>query len=221
MRFLMLSALAATALSSACYIDVDNDDHRRTGSLTLQYSFGGLDCTSAGVDRIDIRVIGSRDDYVDTLRCRAFERGVTIDGLLEGTYDVSIEGRSYDGDVIYALDTASVRVRGFTSQSYDVDVPDVSGALTIYWTFAGSGRCGEVFDLRVLLVDPDGFVYDDDTYDCEFGGITYDVLPSGRWRLSLDALDSRGRVVYRASDLDLRVLARSSNEYTVDLTEVR
>lgn len=221
MRIPAITAILTAALgSSACYVTVDDTrPHARTGDLTLRYSFDGRDCIAAGVDRIaiDVRGIVSRDRYTDTLSCSSFVDGVTIENLIEDEYEVTIEGRTFSGDLLYSLDRRTIGVVAYTHQEYDFDLFGSTGSLTVYWTFDGYGDCGMVDDVRVRLIDPEGFVYDDARYNCEYGGIVYDVLSSGRWRITLEGMSFGGRVLYRMADHDIEVIPSASNEYTIDL----
>lgn len=217
---LLLSALAITLLGSACYTYVEPAPYDDFGSLTIEYTFGGLSCRAAGVDRIYIEVDGTRDGDAFDVSCAEFDYGITIDNLRDGRYDVYIEGKDIDGNLLYsARDTA--RVVAYSHQVYTIDAGFETGQLTIYWTFEGSGRCDDIRSLRVRLHDGNGYVYDDDTYDCTFSGLVYDLMPKGAWYLDLDAIDFGNRVTYRATDVALYVEANAGNDYTVDLFEVR
>lgn len=210
------------AFATGCYVEVHDTDPPgyRTGDLTLRYDFEGRSCLSAGVHRISVRLDGLDHGEVlrDSFDCARYEAGVTFEGLREDTYEVRIEGRDVSGALVYSLEEPRlVDVVWASHREYDVAVPGTGGALTLYWTFEGWGGCGEVDELRVRLTDPDGYVYDDARYACDFGGVTYDVLAHGIWQVSLDGLDRFGRVLYRAGPRNVVVIGGASNEYTIDL----
>lgn len=217
---LLLSALATTLLGSACITHVETDPYDDFGSLTIEYTFGGLSCRDAGVDRVYVEVDGTRDGDAFTVSCAEFDYGITIDSLRDGRYDVYIEGKDIDGNLLYST-RDSVRVDAFAHQVYTIDVGFETGQLTVYWTFEGSGRCDDIRSIRIRLHDGNGYAYDDDTYDCDFGGLVYDLMPKGVWYLDIDAIDFGNRITYRASDVALFVESNASNDYTVDLIEVR
>src|SRR5688572_32862956 len=75
--------------------------------------------------------------------------------------------------------------------------PD-STALTMYWTFEGSGACLDVVDVHVTLRDPYGDVYDDDFYPCGLDGLVYDDIIYGEWDVELTALDEDDFILYDA-----------------------
>lgn len=212
-------------VGTGCYLEIDDGPvGYRTGDLTLRYSFGGAYCLDAGVHRIAVRLEGQRrgEVYRDSFSCARYEDGVTFEGLREDTYDVEIEGRDANGGLLYLLDSGrSVEVIWGSHQEYDVEVPDTGGALGVYWTFDGEGRCGEVYDVRVELYDSDGFVYDDALYPCDYGGVIYDVLAHGVWTVYLDGLDAMGRSVYRSGSRNVVVIRGAQNDYTIDLSSMR
>ena len=219
-------ALAATAFAltgSACYVELNDPYDADRGDLTLRYRFDGLRCDDAGVHRISVRLDGERygETYRDDVSCAGFAWGITLEDLQQDTYRVQIEGRDAMGTVLYRVQGARVEVRWATHQEYDVEVPSAGGSLTLYWTFDGSGACGAVQDVRVTLEDPDGFVYDDARYLCEYGGVAYDGLIQGLWRLTLDGLDGMDRLVATAGPQNVVVIGAADNIYTLDLGSVR
>ncbi len=218
---LLLASLALPLLGSACVVGVEDpyyDDGR--GSLTIEYTFGGRSCFDAGVDRIFVDVSGTRDGDSFSLTCAEYDYGVTIDHLREGSYDVYIEGKDVDGNVLFES-RDRVSVVAYAHQTYVIDVDNETGSLTIYWTFDGSGRCGDIERLRVRLHDGRGYVYDDASYDCVYEGIVYDAMPKGTWFLDIDSVDYSGRLIDRATDIAVFVEAGSTNAYTVDLSGSR
>lgn len=102
------------------------------------------------------------------------------------------------------------------------DPPPISrGDLGLYWTFDGFGACGGVEDVRVTLVDPDGFVYDDALYPCDYEGVVYEELDEGFWSVELDGIDRYGRVQYRSGVQTVDIIGNANNDYTIDLGVAR
>lgn len=226
-----LQALAVTTAlfaTSGCYLEVVDDGPSypsfTRGDLTLRYAFDGRTCQQAGVDRIALRLDGTRTSevYRDNVACDAFVHGITIEDLREDTYQVSIEARDTYGTLLYSLASArQVEVIAGVHQEYDVALSSPGGTLTVYWTFDGFGGCGTVHQLRVQLVDPDGFIFDDADYSCDFGGVSYDGLSEGLWNLRLDGIAMDGRVLFRSEPRNLVVIRGANNDYTVDLSSYR
>lgn len=95
--------------------------------------------------------------------------------------------------------------------------PIRTGDLGLYWTFDGFGGCGVVEEVRVTLLDPDGFIYDDALYDCDYEGVVYEDLDEGFWSVDLDGIDRYGRVQYRSGPQTVDVIGEAHNDYTIDL----
>ncbi len=229
MRSLHALALTTALLgTSACYVEVvDNDgppSHAWTGDLTLRYDFDGLRCDEAGVHRIAIRLDGRRtgEVYRDNIDCDDYAHGVTIEYLSEDSYDVSLEGRDAQGVLLYALESSTaVQVVAGAHQEYDLRIVSQGSGLTLYWTFEGLGSCGIVDEVQVQLTDPDGFIFDDSRYPCEYGGVSYDAMMEGLWALDIDGVAADGRVHYRAAPRNLVIIEGANNDYTIDLDSYR
>ncbi len=228
---LALASLIPLALSSACVVVTDDDrrnppppstiDH---GTLTVEFNFEGRLCDVAGVDIIDVDVIGQTmgDAYRDSLNCQNYRDGLVIEDLRVDDYEVSVTGKSNAGDVLYETETFSVvRVGPTANNLITVDALGLGGDLTVYWTFEGRGLCGDIFDVRVTTRDPDGFIYDDALYPCDFGGVVYEHVIDGLWTVDVDALDDTGRLLYQTYDRGVVVIRNANNDYTLDLDRVR
>ncbi len=92
------------------------------------------------------------------------------------------------------------------------------GDLSVSWTFDGYGDCGDVVDVHIVLVDPDGFTYDDSRYDCSLAGVVYEQVDEGWWTIELTGLDVFDRVLYRSETSDVFIEANADNGYDIDLT---
>lgn len=206
-------AVALSAALGACRVEVSAS----RGDLAINYSFDGDDCVAVGVDTIDL-IVTAREGSTSrttTSSCAHDSWQVTLLDLPEGDYDVDVEGYDASGALLYD-GHAIITVVGGTLQEYDLVAPPSEGSLAVYWTFAGSDSCLDVYDVHLLLVDPFGDIYDEAIYPCDYGGITYDSLIAGRWLVSLYALDAYGGLLYAAEDRPVLVEAYSHNERTVD-----
>jgi hypothetical protein len=94
--------------------------------------------------------------------------------------------------------------------------PVARGDLSIAWTFDGFGWCGEVEDVRLTLIDPEGFIYDDTRYGCGVESILYEQVDEGWWTIDLEGIDRYGRIIY-AGSAELWVAGNAYNEYDIDL----
>lgn len=90
------------------------------------------------------------------------------------------------------------------------------GDLSVAWTFDGFGDCGDVRDVHILLIDPDGFIYDDTRYSCAVSSIVYEAVDQGWWSVELSGIDRYGRTIYFDSE-DIWVEANAFNEFDLDL----
>lgn len=216
-----LALTTALLATSACYVEIDGDGPDAwTGSLTLRYAFDDMTCEQAGLDRIALRLEGRRtqDVYTESVDCARFVDGILFEDLREDTYSVQIEGIDAMGNTIYALeDGAVVDVEAFIDQEYFYEVPAIGADLTVQWIFAGAGACGDVDALQVKLIDPEGYIYDDATCPCDFGGLTYEGIREGLWNISLDGLSASGRVLYRSPAQNIAIIPDAHNNYTIDL----
>lgn len=206
--------LVAGLTLGACYGASD-------GELIVAYTFEGGDCFDSGVDTVVIEVRESRRGRVvrtADVYCDTGETGLSFFGLSAGRYIVQIEGFDADGFLLY--DNApgeSVWVDARVDQFYDIDVGGSVGDLTAFWIFEGSSWCGDVVDVRVIIEDPFGVLFEDADYPCDFGGVSYDNLIAGVWRLSLRGLGASGQVLLRADNRFLRVIAYDEVEYELNL----
>ena len=205
-------ALAAFTLSG-CICVVPSQ-----GDLTVFYTFGGETCAAAGVDaiRIDVLGVGSTTDSAALdVDCAAFPEGATIKNLKLGRYEVTIEGW-VGNELRYQETFTDIQVKAGDNE-YDLDVDSITGTLTLFWTFDGSGACGQVQDVRVMVTAPDGTLFDDARYPCSGKGVTYDFVPAGDYTVSMDGIDGTGRIVYRSQVYTATVVAGKVNEYIIDL----
>ena len=217
---LAIFGLLPLVIGTGCQVYVDDGPRTRLGDLTIRYTFDHADCDQAGVDRIrvDIRGIDEGDGYFDTVSCSSYRFGITIENLREDRYEVTVEGLSRQGDVLYSNPTTDV-VDVFRGEEHEYTIATigVGGALRVFWTFDGSGFCGAVTEIRVTAVDPDGVLFDDARYPCDFEGVEYSSVQDGLWTVSMDALDDTGRILYQTRDRGVVVIRGADNSYTLDL----
>ena len=108
----------------------------------------------------------------------------------------------------------------FIAVEDDVDVVDpvpARGDLGIYWTFDGYYDCGVVDEVRVTLIDPYGYEYDDSRYGCAIGGLVYEEVDEGWWTIELTGYDRYGRITYGSGPVDVYVNAFAHNEFDIDM----
>jgi hypothetical protein len=91
------------------------------------------------------------------------------------------------------------------------------GDLSLYWTFDGFTGCGSVRDVRAIVYDADGILYDDSVYSCVFEGASYTDVIEGNWTVELYGLDGGGRVIYESTSRRVLVIGNADNQFTIDL----
>lgn len=219
-------AILPALFLSACIFEIHEDGNYQDdyADLTLNFTFDGLDCEAAGVDRIRVDVQGlyMGDVFRDDLSCRSYRNGLLIENLYPDTYEVTIDGFDALGNQIYRMNQPQrLEVSSWRYEQYTLDVPSEApvnaGTLTVYWTFDGDGACNTVQDIRAVLIDENGVLYDDARYPCDFGGIAYDDLPAGLWTIELTAIDAMGRTEFKSPEQNIVVFANAANDYTLDL----
>ncbi len=210
----VMVGMGVGSLCAACV--VSEDDGSAYGDLTFLYDFQGLDCQEAGVDSVDFYLDGDRGGTASA-STECAPRYFTFVDLLEDDYWATIDGYDSGNGLLYS-GTFRVEVFGNSGHEVSVSLPPAAGGLTFYWTFAGSAACFDVVDVHVLLYDPFAAVYDDAFYPCQQGGVVYDDVMAGGWRVWLDALDSHDFVLYSAHNIPLYVDAGEANVYEIDLT---
>ncbi len=203
--------------------EVDVDAEALFGSLTVYWSsFDGVAgsgrCSAAEVE--DVRaVLYSPDGSLaldEVFDCTY--GGIVWDYLSPGEWEIVLNGLDDDGNTVYAGE-AFVLVEAGEKLVYEVDLDMIVGDLTFFWRFDGSTRCGNVEGIQVRLYDPWDYLYDSYFYDCDLGGLTYRGLYAGEWRVVLDGLDGRGRIIYRTDDAGVLMDVEEGLhlEYYVDL----
>ncbi|RMG19353.1 MAG: hypothetical protein D6729_05515 [Deltaproteobacteria bacterium] len=211
-RIGLVATLVALAFSG-CICVVQS-----TGDLVVFYRFGGQTCDAAGVDRIVLDVEGTggtNDSAQQEVDCATFPEGVRFKNLRLGTYTVTVEGWA-GTELRYQQTFTGIEVKPGDNE-YDLDVAANFGTLKLFWTFAGSGQCGQVQDVRVMVTGPDLLLFDDARYPCSGQGVTYDFAPAGTYHVEMDGIDATGRIIYRSSVYEAEVIAGQVNEYVIDL----
>ncbi len=94
------------------------------------------------------------------------------------------------------------------------------GDLSVFWTFDGFSGCGSVRDVRAIVLDRDGTLYDDSMYSCAFEGATYTNVVEGTWTVELYGLDGAGRAIYESTARRVLVIGNADNQFTIDLGAV-
>lgn len=210
------------ATLSGCYLAVDADYYDdEYGDVVISYTFDGLPCDRADVDRIEISLVGEvyGDAYYDTLDCGRFRDGVIVYDMYSDQYELIVVGLSADGRALYSMERPrSLYVAPGTQNEVLVYLLSATGSLGVSWSFSGTAGCGEVVDVRVTLRDPSGALYDDARHPCDSGGVEYVFLEPGRWTVELQALNDVGRVIFRLAAREIVVEERAFNEYNFILS---
>jgi hypothetical protein len=139
----MLSLAAAACGPSRAEVEVD-------------WTFGGLSCADAGVDRIDFAVAGevvSPDHYT----CVEAGVGASLGSFLDGNYQLTVSGFDPAGNLVYQT-TQTIQVRGTRKNVFPIDLPQVAqftGDVTLHWTFGGQSCAAANVDHVTIFVDPD------------------------------------------------------------------
>lgn len=207
----LIPLIACLPLTSAC--DYDEADAR------FRVEFDGLTCEDAGVDVAEVTIERQGGAFLSsaTVQCIGDSLDFTLSDVEEGTYLVSLTAFDADGRLLYDNDDGDIVFLDDGFSLVDIDVPPSTGDLTIFWTFEGDDRCGAVDDVSVLLEDPFSSVFDDADYPCDFGGVTYDQIIAGLWRVSLRGRNGDNQILFRADGRDVRVVANTDSRVTIDL----
>ena len=215
--------LGVASMAAGCYIDVDGDLYSDGyGDVTIDYTFDGLQCDQAGVDRIRIALEGRTfgDAFYDTVRCAGFRDGVVVYDMFADEYDLYVDGLARDGSVLYASNRPTfVRVRDNASNFASVNLGYAAADLALTWSFPGNTQCSEVAVVAVTLRDPDGFIYDDSRYPCGLGRVEYGGVLPGQWSVEMRAFDASDGLVFRLRESVFRVVDQSFNEYSFVLND--
>lgn len=223
MRSIRLLGLAAIFfLASGCII-VGNGGggNGQTASLTVTYTFGGLDCQAAGVNQIRLQVTGvtTTDTADQTESCATFPQGAKLTGFSVGdTYQIMVSGLDASGNPLLQMSTPTEVTIAAGGSTVAVDVP--AGSLTINWTdFNGVTSCATagVSQVEIDLYDPSGALYDNTAYSCADTGETYPALAPGAWSAQLFGLDANGNSLFASTQQQTSVVTDQSNAYDFSL----
>ncbi len=212
-RWQLTLGVLAGSLGLACVAVVE--DTVGLGDLTLTYDFDGLGCAAAGVASVDFALTGDRGG-LDGVSVDCEPAYYTFLDLPADGYRVNIEAYDPAEGLLYSASFRTTVPRN-SAGNINVSLRPAVGALTLYWTFAGSTDCLSVDEVYVELRDPFDVLFDSTYYRCDQAGVSYGDVITGEWRVSLDALSSSNILLYRATDVPFYVDAGEDNAYDIDL----
>lgn len=163
-RLLFLAALAAAA--AAC------GPTRQWVPVEVDWTFGQKFCDAAGVDTIQIDVVGevlTPNQYT----CAAAGQGVSLGNFETGPYQVTVTGLDSGGNIIYQT-TQDVQVARGNPYVIQIDAAPTTGDVQLAWTFAGKTCDGA--GVQSVRVSVDGQVITDaqNNPDLPCKGSTFD-----------------------------------------------
>src|SRR5512140_496526 len=104
----MLSLAAAACGPSRAEVEVD-------------WTFGGLSCADAGVERIDFSIAGEVLSP-DSFTCVQAPVGAGLGSFLNGNYQLTVSGFDSAGNLVYQT-TQTIQVRGTRLNKFPIDLP--------------------------------------------------------------------------------------------------
>jgi hypothetical protein len=205
----MLSLAAAACGPSRAEVEVD-------------WTFGGLSCADAGVDRIEFSIAGevlSPDHFT----CVQAPVGASLGGFLNGNYQLTVSGFDAAGNLVYQT-TRTIQVRGTRLNQFPIDLPQVAqftGDVTLHWTFAGKSCAAAGIPVVHVSVD-NQVITDGNTADlpCSSAGIdgtTITPLSQGQHSFDIVGVDANGNSKYALNGLLVTVAAGQNNVVSPDL----
>ena len=128
MRRLLIAAALATA-AAAC------GPTRGVVPLEVDWTFGGTDCLSAGVSKIQIDIDGETLTP-NQFTCAEAGQGADLGEFLSGVYTTTVTGFDAGDNIVYQS-TRSIGVRPGVRNVIPFDAAPVTGTASLRWTFAG------------------------------------------------------------------------------------
>ncbi len=194
-----LFALAALALVAAACEPARRD-------VQINWTFGGQNCSQAGVATIEIDIGGQYLDpgqFACTDNAGNVTTGVDLGRFLTGAYDMAVVGYDASGNIVYETEQTLYVREDQSPNVVSVDVPAYSstgggeGSLTLLWTFGGQS-C-DAAGVGVVNVSIDGTPVTDDNNNpdipCDWrgtDGVTIAPLDTGTHSVVIGATSSNG-----------------------------
>jgi hypothetical protein len=117
---LLAAFLCLVAAAPGCIIN-DNDNDGFPGDVTFRWTFGGLRCDDdRDIRGVNITIPGERLENDGRYPCQAngFD-GIVLHDFVPGVYNFTIEGVSYDNEILYVA-SGTFRVDGDVTVSVDL-----------------------------------------------------------------------------------------------------
>src|SRR3954468_21607083 len=206
----MLSLAAAACGPSRAEVEVD-------------WTFGGLSCAEAGVDRIEFSIAGGVRSP-DHFSCAQAGAGANLGSFLNGNYQLPVSGFDVDGNLLYQT-TQSIQVRGSRLNKFPIDLPQVAqvtGDVTLHWTFAGKSCATAGIPVVHVSVDNQVITDADNSADlpCSSAGTdgtTITPLSQGQHSFDIVGVDSTRNSKFALNGFLVTVVAGQNTIASPDL----
>ena len=129
MRRLLIAATLAAA-AAAC------GPTRSWVPLEVDWTFGGKDCVSAGVSKIQIDIDGETLTP-NQFTCAEAGQGADLGTFLSGPYNTTVTGFDSGDNIVYQS-TRTLGVRPGGKNVIPFDAAPTTGTASLRWTFAGA-----------------------------------------------------------------------------------
>ena len=126
-----LPVAACLALAAAC------GPTRSWVPLEVDWTFGGKDCVSAGVAKIQIDIV-NETLTPNQFTCAEAGQGASLGDFLAGPYDTTVTGFDSGNNIVYQS-TRTLAVRSGGKNVIPFDAAPTTGTASLRWTFAGKG----------------------------------------------------------------------------------
>ena len=207
-RLLIAAALAAAACGPT----------RSWVPLEVDWTFGGKDCLSAGVAKIQID-IANETLTPNQFTCAEAGQGASLGDFLAGPYSATVTGFDSGGNIVYqSTRTLSVRPTGPNVITFDA--APTTGTASLRWTFAG--KTCDAAGVATVSVSLDNQVITDaqghPDLPCKDGtvqGSTIGPLSPGSHTFALAAKSASSD--YAAANVNITVAAGQDTLVPVDL----
>lgn len=115
-----------------------------SGSLLVHWEISGQSCASAEVEQVVIHLFSLGQDQVEPVStaCTNGDRGVLIQNIPAGTYDVTVEGIHKSGKARYEGTQAGVSIdAGGQTTTTKIKLLARKASLRLWWVFENGKTC--------------------------------------------------------------------------------
>ena len=211
MRRLLIAATLAAA-AAAC------GPTRGWVPLEVDWTFGGKDCLSAGVAKIQIDIV-NETLTPNQFTCAEAGQGADLGDFLAGPYNTTVTGFDAGGNIVFQS-TRTLAVRSGGKNVIPFDAAPTTGTASLRWTFAGK-TCAAA-GVATVSVSLDNQVITDAAghpdLPCKDGtieGTTIGPLSPGSHTFALAARGASSD--YAAGDVNITVAVGQDTLVPVDL----